>query len=455
MGNTPSDEQTMDNTPSDEQTMDDDIDNTSPPPAWRLPYNQLYGEWTGKGCERYVPVFKNTLMVTEELISLKFATKLILTNQSDVETMHLDQPAEGKRLPEFPELLGIWKQKEMSGVLQIEYDYKFDDVQPYEGYASLRAGGETAEELKNIGMRGVFHVTVALYNHALNLLTYIDSEAANLEDDNYMPPHIAKKINVVRKTEAFLRKSAESNGIDFEGSRDMFGWKCDNFYFKELARTIGEENMSLLKASDWGEDWGSQQCTDDIMEIEQGDRDDLAQLSDDTFNQILQFVQDWKSDYQSNPTESECNYERTPPQNMEHEQQKNDSPTREEKRKYLRSWGTDEKGVVDSGTCIAWSLLIADEMNEKGITGQQWSEEFHSQHKTAEDAQMYISHAITRDMVRCQRATMKSVKGGGEQVSNRDVADFLKDRVLQHEATAGRDVALRRNVNRLLQYSNQ
>lgn len=357
--------------------------NANPTPTLRatLPYDQLYGEWTDKSCEQYVQVFRNTLLVAEELIGRKFPTRLVLTNQSDVETMHLTQPSEGKRLPEFPELLGIWKQKEMSGVLQIRYDYKYDDVQPYEGYARLEAGGK--EE------GGEYHVTIALYNHALNLLTYIDSEATNLADDNNMPPHIAKKTNVVRKTEAFLRKSAESNGITFEGSRDMFGWKC--------------------------------------------------------------FEDGW------------CEYERTPPQNMEtiapleHESDQTEEGWERgmRKRYHLRSWGTDENDVVDSGTCIAWSLLIADEMNEKGITGKKWSEEFHKQHKTAESAQMYISHAITRDMVRCQRATMKSVKGGGEQVSNRHIADFLKDRVLQHEATAGRDVALRRNVNRLLQYSKQ
>ena len=433
--------------------------NANPTPTLRtpLPYEQLYNEWAEKSCEQYIPVFKNTLMVTEELIGAKFPAQLVLTNQSDVETMRLVQPPEGKRLPEFPELLGIWKQKGMSGVLQIRYHYNYDDVQPYEGYRRLEAGGE--EE------GGEFHVTMALYNHARNLLTYIDSEAANLADDNNMPPHIAKKTNVVRKTEAFLRKSAESNGITFEGSRDMFGWKCDNFYFKELARTIGEKNMSLLEDSDWGEDWGSPQCIDDIMEIEQGDREDLEELSDDTFNQILQFVQYWKSNYQSNPMESECNYERTPPQNMEtHAPMEHElNPTEEgwqrglKKRYHLQSWGTHNHeggNVVDSGTCVAWSLLIADEMNEKGITGEQWSKEFHSQHKTAEDAQMYISHAITRDMVRCQRATMKSVKGGGEQVSNRDVADFLKDRVLQHEAAAGRHLILRRNANTLIRYAS-
>ena len=235
-------------------------------------------------------------------------------------------------------------------------------------------------------MQGVYHVSIALYNHALNLLTYIDSEAANYADNNKMPLHIAKKVNVVRRTEAFLRKSAASNSIKFEGSCDMFGWKC--------------------------------------------------------------FEDGW------------CEYERTPPQNMEerapleHELDQTEKGWERgaKKRYHLQSWGTNENDVVDSGTCVAWSLLIADEMNEKGITGQKWSEEFHSQHKTAEDAQMYISHTITRDMVRCQMATMTSVTAGGK-VSKRHIAGFLKGRVLQHEASHGRDVSLRRNVNQLLRYN--
>ena len=100
----------------------------------------------------------------------------------------------------------------MSGVLQITYDYKYDDVQPYEGYRSrLGAGGETAEEREEMGMRGVYHVTIALYNHALNLLTYIDSEAANIADNNNMPLHIAKKTNVVRKTEALMEFKSSPN----------------------------------------------------------------------------------------------------------------------------------------------------------------------------------------------------------------------------------------------------
>ena len=102
-----------------------------------LPYSELYNEWSDKNCEQYVPVFRNTLLVAEELIGSTFPAQMVLTNQSDVKTMHLLQPPGGERLPEFSELLGIWKQKGKSCVLQITYDYKFADVQPYERYRRL------------------------------------------------------------------------------------------------------------------------------------------------------------------------------------------------------------------------------------------------------------------------------------------------------------------------------
>ena len=69
-------------------------------------------------------------------------------------------------------------------------------------------------------------MAIALYNHALNLLTYIDSEAANVDDDDEMPLWAAKKANVLRKTESYLQESAMASDIEFEGSREMFGWKC-------------------------------------------------------------------------------------------------------------------------------------------------------------------------------------------------------------------------------------
>lgn len=72
-----------------------------------------------------------------------------------------------------------------------------------------------------------YHRKVALYNHELQCLTYIDSIDKNFEDGNGMPVDVAKDVNITRKMERYPYEEVQNCGVSYGGSRGMYGWEED------------------------------------------------------------------------------------------------------------------------------------------------------------------------------------------------------------------------------------
>lgn len=128
-------------------------------------------------------------------------------------------------------------------------------------------------------------------------------------------------------------------------------------------------------------------------------------------------------------------YTRTPPQQLESEdvgtqRESNDKDKEPVMRriKALSAWGaTYEGGVVDSGTCFLWSLLIANDLIENNVTGKEWSIAFTAKCSTPEESQLYLSHRLMAVLVSCKRTLLrKSEKLGQIENSTANLVEALE-----------------------------